>query len=103
MPDFEPNTESEVEGFGIVGYVFANTPVEGRGAFLDMCFNPRNTRLLTCARRWEWRTVEGINIIGWQVDEQYRLWAGEVKVKEIPHEEVWKALRDAADRSEFIN
>lgn len=31
------------------------------------------------------------------------MWAGEEKAKEILHEEVWKALKDAADRSKFIN
>lgn len=103
VPDFEPKTESEIEGFNIVKHVFTNTPVEGRSAFLDMCFNPRNTRLLKCARELEWKTVEGINIIGWQVDEQYTLWCGKEKAEKIPHRAAWEALRAAADASRFIN
>ncbi|KAH0607311.1 uncharacterized protein H6S33_003299 [Morchella sextelata] len=103
VPDFEPQTESEIEASKIVKYVFEKTPEEGRGVFLDMCFNPRKTRLLKAAGEQGWRTVEGINIIGWQLERQYTLWAGAEAAKNIPYEKAWEALRKAADASTIIN
>jgi quinate dehydrogenase len=101
VPDLEPRTESEIEAANIVRYFLksATTP----GAILDMCFNPRKTRLLKAAQECGWQTVEGINVIGYQIDRQYTLWAGEEKAKKISHEKAWQALKKAADDSPYIN
>jgi quinate dehydrogenase len=68
-----------------------------------MCFNPRITRNIQLARSHGWEIVEGICIIGHQVQEQYRLWVGEDVSDKIPVDEAWKVLRKAADESKAIN
>lgn len=100
VPDFEPKTETELEAASMLRYFFESGE---KGVFLDMCFNPRNTRSLKAAREKGWPCVEGINIIGWQIGQQYTNWAGEEKAKQIPHEKAWEALRTAADKNPFIN
>ena len=99
IPDFEPRTESEIEVSKILRYFLASR----KGAILDMCYNPRRTRVLKAAREHGWQTVEGINVIGYQLDQQYKLWVGEEKAKLIPHEEAWQTLNQAADASPYIN
>jgi quinate dehydrogenase len=100
VPDIEPRTESEIEAAEIV-QSFLRSPTL-KGAVLDMCFNPRKTRLLKAAKEYGWQTVEGIDVIGYQLDQQYKLWAGEEREK-VPHEKAWEALRKAADSSPYIN
>ncbi|CCX10146.1 Similar to Quinate dehydrogenase; acc. no. P11635 [Pyronema omphalodes CBS 100304] len=99
VPDLEPKTEMEVEAASMLRYFFKGE----KGVFLDMCFNPRNTRSLKAAKEQGWMTVEGINIVGWQIGQQYENWAGKEKAASIPHEKAWEALRVAADNNPFIN
>ena len=47
--------------------------------------------------------MEGINIIGWQLDQQYENRAGKEKAIEIPHEAAWTALNAASDKNLCIN
>lgn len=100
IPDFEPSTPAEIEVRNIVNHFFAHKPT---GLFLDMCFKPRRTRYIKMAESHGWKTVEGTEIIGHQVDEQYRLWCGEDAARRIDHAKVWKVLRQAADDSPAIN
>ncbi|KAI5858679.1 shikimate [Tricharina praecox] len=100
VPDFEPKTETEVAAAEMLKYFFSTGE---KGVFLEMCFNPRSTRYLKAAKASGWPVVEGINIIGWQLDQQYENWAGKDRVKEIPHEAAWAALYTAADKNRFIN
>lgn len=102
VPDFEPKTEEERAGFEIIRYQLSNAG-DTKGVFLDMCFNPRRTRFLKLAEELGWKTVEGINIIGWQLHEQYTLWAGKDVGDNIPAEKAWAALRKAADANPLIN
>jgi quinate dehydrogenase len=99
IPDFEPKSDAEIEVSKILRYFLGKT----RGGFLDMCFNPRKTRSLMAAQENGWETVEGINVIGHQIDQQYKLWTGEDQSDKIPHEDAWRALREAADASPYIN
>jgi quinate dehydrogenase len=100
VPDIEPRTARERANFDILRHFFGTGE---RGVFLDMCFNPRNTRFLKLAVDYGWQTVEGINVIGWQLREQYTLWAGKEAGDNIPEEQAWAALRRAADASPYIN
>ena len=50
-----------------------------------------------------WKTVEGTEIIGHQIHEQYRLWCGEEQSKRIHAEEAWAVLRKAAEERPAIN
>jgi quinate dehydrogenase len=68
-----------------------------------MCFKPRNTRILRAGKARGWKTVEGTEVIGHQIHEQYRLWCGEEQSKRIRTEEAWAVLRKAAEESPAIN
>ncbi|KAJ9649713.1 hypothetical protein H2199_000492 [Coniosporium tulheliwenetii] len=101
VPDFEPKTEQELEARAMLEEFLAR---DGKkGVLLDMCFKPRNTRILKLGKRHGWKTVEGTGIIGHQVQEQYRLWAGEEVSQRLPMEEAWAVLQKAAEESPAIN
>ncbi|RDW76325.1 shikimate dehydrogenase family protein [Aspergillus mulundensis] len=74
VPDLEPTTEAEKTVAAILELFLAQP---GKGVLLDMCFNPRRTRIITLGERLGWATVEGTHEIGYQMEEQWRLWAGE--------------------------
>ena len=101
VPDIEPKTHDELEARAILSTFLSK---EGeKGVLLDMCFKPRNTRILKLARELGWRTVEGTEVIGYQIEEQWRLWAGDEASKMVPKEEAWRILRKAAKESPAIN
>lgn len=100
VPDFEPSSPAEIEVRDIVIHFLSN---EKKGLLLDMCFKPRRTRYIKLAEHHNWKIVEGTEIIGHQVPEQYRLWCGEDAASKIDTAEVWKVLRQAADDSHAIN
>ena len=101
VPDAEPSTLDEVEVHQIIKS-FLSTPYE-KGVLLDMCFKPRKTRILQAGKAEGWKTVEGTEIIGHQIHEQYRLWCGDEESSQIPVSEAWVVLRKAADESPAIN
>jgi quinate dehydrogenase len=102
VPDFEAKTEDEIKARKMLE-TFLGT--EERGVLLDMCFKPRNTRILKLARASSWVTVDGTGVIGHQIEEQWRLWAGagEDGKKIVPQEEAWEILRKEAEESTAIN
>ncbi|PYH79478.1 shikimate 5-dehydrogenase [Aspergillus uvarum CBS 121591] len=104
VPDAEPTTSEEVEVHAIVkAFLAAPGQSNEKGVLLDMCFKPRRTRFLKAAERHGWTTVEGTEIIGHQIQEQYRLWCGEEASRSLPVEEAWAVLRRAAEESPAIN
>jgi quinate dehydrogenase len=106
VPDFEPQTSEERNARDILEIFFANARQEegdgGKGVFLDMCFKPRVTRQIKLAKEYGWRTVEGTEVIGHQIEEQWRLWTGRVLTKG-QQEEAWRVLRREAEESKAIN
>jgi quinate dehydrogenase len=106
VPDFEPQTPEERNTRHILEVFFAKGGQEeggmGKGVFLDMCFKPRVTRQIKLARKYGWRTVEGTEVIGYQIEEQWRLWTGRVLTKG-QQEEAWGVLRREAEESKAIN
>ena len=106
VPDFEPQTPEERNARDILEIFFANGSQEegdgGKGVFLDMCFKPRVTRQIKLAKEYGWRTVEGTEVIGHQIEEQWRLWTGRVLTKG-QQEEAWRVLRREAEESKAIN
>ena len=101
VPDAEPSTPKELEVQRILN-AFLSIERE-RGVLLDMCFKPRRTRILKEGEGKGWKTVEGTEIIGHQIQEQYRLWCGEEQSKNLPVQEAWSVLRRAAEESPAIN
>ena len=102
VPDFEAKTEEEIITREILKRFLSKAR---KGILLDMCFKPRNTRILKLGRENGWSVVDGTGVIGHQIEEQWRLWAGagEEGRKRVPTEEAWKVLRKAADESQAIN
>ncbi|PYH43726.1 shikimate dehydrogenase family protein [Aspergillus saccharolyticus JOP 1030-1] len=107
VPDAEPCSPEEVTVHQIVETLLQSSASpgagQGPGVLLDMCFKPRRTRFLKMAQRYGWRTVEGTEVIGHQIGEQYRLWCGEESSRNLPVEEAWAVLRQAAEESPAIN
>lgn len=100
VPDFEPKTETEVMVAGILES-FLSRPE--KGVLLDMCFKPRRTRMIKLGEQLGWPCVEGTHIIGYQIKEQWRLWAGEEYVQKLDHQGAWDVLMKAAEESKAIN
>jgi quinate dehydrogenase len=101
VPDAEPTAPEELQVHQVLN-AFLEAAVE-KGVLLDMCFKPRNTRILRAGKARGWKTVEGTEVIGHQIHEQYRLWCGEEQSKRIRTEEAWAVLRKAAEESPAIN
>lgn len=105
VPDTVPHTPSEKMAIKIFDHYLART--EERGLFLDMCFKPRITRKIKLARSHGWQIVEGTEIIGHQIQEQYRVWISPESDAEVVSpqlaSEAWATLRKAAGESTGIN
>lgn len=100
VPDFEPQTSEELAVKASLEEFLARS---GKGVLLDMCFKPRRTRMIKLAEENGWLTVEGTHVIGYQIEEQWRLWVGPEGTKEIDREGAWKVLMDSAEKSAGIN
>lgn len=105
VPDSTPETDAEKTTIQIFDHYLATA--KERGVFLDMCFKPRITMKIKLARRYGWETVEGTEIIGHQIYEQYRVWidpeSDEQVVSSQLAREAWETLRAAAVQSKGIN
>jgi quinate dehydrogenase len=93
VPDFEPKTPTEVLAKKMLA-TFLQSPE--KGVLLDMCYKPRVTRHIKLARENGWKDVDGVNIIAYQIETQWTLWAGEDEAKQIPIKEAREALYRAA-------
>ncbi|KAF2148483.1 shikimate [Myriangium duriaei CBS 260.36] len=103
VPDFQTSTIEEKIAMRIFAYYLDSDT----GVFLDMCFKPRETRKIKLARSRDWPVVEGTEIIGHQISEQYRLWinpgSGEQVLQPELIKEAWDVLRKQAESSAGIN
>lgn len=100
IPDFPPKSASELAVAAILEH-FLSRP--SKGVLLDMCFKPRQTRNIKLAEKLGWPTVDGTHVIGYQIDQQWKLWAGEEKAGKLDNEGAWDVLLKAADESKAIN
>ncbi|KAJ5732172.1 hypothetical protein N7493_003653 [Penicillium malachiteum] len=100
VPDFEPTTESERTVASLLEH-FLSRP--NKGVVHDMCFKPRRTRTIELAEHLGWPCVEGTHVIGYQIEEQWRFWAGEGLVSKLDREGAWNVLMQAAEESTSIN
>ncbi|KAI0133507.1 hypothetical protein BJ170DRAFT_606505 [Xylariales sp. AK1849] len=100
VPDFPPKSEPELAVAAVLKH-FLSRPV--KGVLLDMCFKPRKTRIINQARELDWPTVEGTHVIGYQIEQQWKLWAGLEKAAKLDSVGAWGVLLKAADESTAIN
>lgn len=100
VPDFAPATETEKTVAAIFEQFLSRSP---KGVVLDMCFKPRRTRMIKLAEQLGWPTVEGPHVIGYQIEKQWRLWAGEERAIKLDSEGAWKVLLRDAEESPGIN
>ncbi|KAJ4253910.1 hypothetical protein NW762_010308 [Fusarium torreyae] len=100
VPDLEPSSPEE---FVVKASLedFLSRPE--KGVLLDMCFKPRRTRMIKLAEQNGWPSVEGTHVIGYQIEEQWRLWAGPERAKKLDREGAWRVLMDSAEKSTGIN
>lgn len=100
VPDFEPQTDAEKDVASILEHFLSR---DKKGVVLDMCFKPRRTRMIKLAEELGWPTVEGTHVIGYQIQEQWKLWTGEERASRLDADAAWKTLLDAAEESKAIN
>ncbi|KAJ5281806.1 hypothetical protein N7478_007178 [Penicillium angulare] len=100
VPDFAPSTDSELTVTSVLEYFLSRSE---KGVLLEMCFKPRRTRMLKLAEELGWPCVEGTHVIGYQIEEQWRLWAGEKLMSKLDSAGAWRVLNEAAEESKAIN
>ncbi|GKT46240.1 quinate permease [Colletotrichum spaethianum] len=100
VPDLEPSSASELAVRASMED-FLSRPE--KGVLLDMCFKPRRTRTIRLAESLGWPTVEGTHVIGYQIEEQWKLWTGEETMGKLDKDGAWKVLLEVADKSPGIN
>jgi quinate dehydrogenase len=59
--------------------------------------------MIKLAERLDWPCVEGTHVIGYQIEEQWRLWSGEERLQKLDREGAWNVLLKAAEESKGIN
>lgn len=105
VPDFAPQTEAEMTAFKIFDFLMASA--SSKGVFLDMCFKPIETRKIKLAKSHDWATVAGTDIIGHQIQEQYRVWFDPGSDAGVINDDLardaWEVLRREAISSKGIN
>ncbi|KAF1987020.1 NAD(P)-binding protein [Aulographum hederae CBS 113979] len=107
IPDFAVETEDERVAETVVK-AFLDREEAGRGedekgVLLDLCYEPRRTRHIRLGEKYGWKTVEGTEVVGHQMREQWKHWVGEEKLEEIDWEGGWRELRMAADETPELN
>lgn len=96
VPDYPPTTDAEITARDTL-YVLLNRSNGRKGVFLDMCYKPRKTSNLRAAEKAGWVTGEGVDVVSFQLKEQWRLWAGEDASRRIPLEEMVRRAREITD------
>ena len=100
VPDFEPITlEEKILKMLLVTFLKRTE----KGIMLDMCYKPRRTRHIKLGQTFGWRTIEGIHVIGHQAEHQWRVWAGEERIRNLDKKGMWKCLRLSAEENAEVN
>ncbi|EXJ73828.1 uncharacterized protein A1O5_03590 [Cladophialophora psammophila CBS 110553] len=95
VPDFEPRTPAEIQARSVYTEFLAKKERPPQARMLDMCYHPLLTRTLQLAKQYGWFAVDGIQVVGHQLKEQWRPWTGE-EINKQQEEVAWKILRESA-------
>ncbi|KAI7974151.1 hypothetical protein EIK77_003016 [Talaromyces pinophilus] len=96
VPDYPPATDAEITARDTLNALLERSDGK-KGVFLDMCYKPRETRNLLAAKQRGWVTGEGVDVVSFQLKEQWRLWAGEEASRRIPLERMVRRAREIVD------
>ncbi|KFH48727.1 Quinate dehydrogenase-like protein [Hapsidospora chrysogenum ATCC 11550] len=92
VPDLTPQTDAEKRARAVTETFLDRGG--GRGAMLEMCYNPSPfTQLGALAERKGWQVIPGTEALIWQGLEQDKYWTGR-PVDELPVRHVQEAIAD---------
>ncbi len=63
---------------------------------IDFCYHPLDTRNLRLANDHDWHTIQGIEVVGHQVEALWRLWIDQERLYRLDRPGMWKMLYEAA-------
>jgi quinate dehydrogenase len=92
IPDFESISPEEKT----VRQVYQHFLSQGNGIMIDFCYNPLDTRNIQLAKDHGWRTIQGIEVVGHQVEALWRLWIDEERLNKLDRAGMWQVLHEAA-------
>lgn len=93
VPDFEAMSPEEKAVKAILTHFLSN----GNGYFADFCYHPSpETRNIKLAESHGWQTIQGIEIVGHQVEALWKLWIDEERLAKLDRDGLWKIMRSAA-------
>jgi quinate dehydrogenase len=95
VPDYEPETASEIAARNIYAEFLNKKDTSGQGVMLDMCYHPLMTRNLLLAKQHGWIVVDGVQAAGHQLKAQWKLWTGQELDQQL-EEAAWKILHASA-------
>ena len=93
VPDFEPQTASEVEARNVYATLLKSKDNSHPGTMLDMCYHPLETRNLRLAEHHGWSVVDGVQVVGHQFRVQWRPWTN-TEIDDRQEAAAWKILRE---------
>ncbi|KIW27795.1 uncharacterized protein PV07_07502 [Cladophialophora immunda] len=96
VPDFEPRTPAELQARSVYLEFLAKKDRPHQALMLDMCYHPLMTRNLRLAKQHGWPIVDGVQVVGHQLKEQWRPWTGE-EINTQEEEIAWRILRNSAN------
>lgn len=97
VPDYEAVTRQEKDVRSILECFLARDGP--KGVMLDMCYHPnRQTRNLKLGEARGWRTVQGTQVVGHQVEALWRFWIDDSRLKLLDRNGMWSVLKDLADK-----
>ena len=77
VPDFEPTTVPEIEARNVYAEFLGKQDKPEHAVMLDMCYHPLRTRNVHLAEQHGWLVVDGIEVIGHQLQAQWKPWTGQ--------------------------
>jgi quinate dehydrogenase len=94
IPDFPARTPGEINARAIVTE-FLSRRSSKLGVLLDMCYHPLLTENLQLARHHGWVAAEGVQVVGHQLKDMWKLWTGN-EITEENEAVMWELLQQAA-------
>lgn len=94
IPDFPARTPGEINARAIVAE-FLSRRSSKLGVLLDMCYHPLLTENLQLARHHGWVAAEGVQVVGHQLKDMWKLWTGN-EITEENEAVMWELLQQAA-------